>query len=117
MARVKRGVVVKRKHKKFLNLAKGYRGTKSRIFKKAHEAVLHAGEYAFTGRKLKKRDMRNLWITRIGMASKQLGTSYKDLIHGLKLRKIELNRKMLALLVVEDFETFKKVVEKSKHES
>lgn len=114
MSRVKRGIVVKRKHKKLLGLAKGYRGSKSRLIKKAHEAVLHAGEYAFTGRKLKKRDMRNLWITRIGYAAKSQGISYNALVHKLKEHKILLNRKMLAHLVTDDFEAFKKVVEKAK---
>ncbi len=113
MSRVKRALVTQRKHKKLLNLAKGYRGARSRLVKRAHEAVLHAGEYAFSGRKLKKRDMRSLWITRIGYAAKQLGTSYNTLIHHLNQKKIGLNRKMLNELVTQDFETFKKVVEKA----
>lgn len=114
MARVKRGIVVKRKHKKMLEMAKGFRGSRSRLFKRAHEAVLHAGEYAYAGRKLKKRDMRSLWITRIGYASKSLGLSYNTLIHNLKKHKILLNRKMLGFLVTEDIEAFKKVVEKAR---
>lgn len=114
MARVKRGIGVKRKHKKMLRQAKGYRGSRSRSFKRAHESVLHSGEYAFAGRKLKKRDMRRQWITRISQASKQLGVSYSVFLRGLKKNKIGLNRKMLADLVVSDFDIFKKVVEEAK---
>ncbi len=114
MARVKRGIVVKRKHKDLLEQAKGYRGSRSRLIKRAHEAVLHSGEYAFTGRKLRKRDMRALWINRISQACKSLDFSYKDFIYQLKIKKILLNRKILAKLVVEDFDTFKKVVEKTR---
>lgn len=114
MARVKRGVEVRRKHKQMLELAKGYRGSRSRSIKRAHEAVLHSGEYAFAGRKNKKRDMRRLWITRISQQTKQLGVSYSDFISGLKKNKIGLNRKMLAELVVSDLNAFKKVVEKAR---
>lgn len=113
MARVKRGIVAKRKHKDLLDRAEGYRGARSRSVKRAHEAVLHAGEYAFAGRKLKKRDFRALWINRINQAVRSLGYPYKDFIHKLTEKKIILNRKMLADLVVSDFETFKKVVEKT----
>ena len=111
MARVKRGTTVKKKHKKILGLAKGYRGARSKIFKRAHEAVLHAGEYAYHGRKLKKRDFRALWITHISQAAKLNGISYNLLISTLKAQKIDLNRKMLNELVVNDNESFKKLVE------
>lgn len=114
MTRVKRGITVKRKHKDLLKQARGYRGSRSRLIKRAHESVLHAGEYAFMGRKLKKRDFRNLWIIRISEACKKLDYSYKDFIFNLKQKKILLNRKMLSELVVSDFETFKKVVEKAR---
>lgn len=118
MARVKRGVSVKRRHKAILKRTKGYRGARRTSVKRSHEAVLHAGEYAFMGRKLKKRDIRRLWISRISQATKQLGIPYKDFIHQLTMKKIALNRKMLADLVGTDFETFKKVVEKAKsHDS
>lgn len=110
MARVKRGVEAGRKHKQTLALAKGYRGARSRSVRRAHEAILHAGDYAFAGRKNKKRDLRRLWITRISAATKRLGVSYSDFISGLRKNKIGLNRKMLADLVVNDFETFRKVV-------
>lgn len=114
MARVKRGIGVRRKHKQMLELAKGYRGSRSRSIKRAHESVLHSGEYAFAGRKNKKRDIRRLWITRISEATKQLGVSYSVFISGLKKNSIGLDRKMLADLVTSDFDTFKKVVEKAK---
>lgn len=114
MARVKRGVTSRRKHHKLLGLAKGYRGSRSRSIKRAHESVLHSGEYAFKGRKMRKRDFRRLWITRISESTKQLGMPYKDLIHNLKDKNILLNRKMIADLVVNDFNTFKKLVEQVK---
>lgn len=108
--RVKRGLVSKRKHTKLLKQATGYRGTKRKLVKMAHEAVLHAGVYAFHGRKLKKRDMRSLWITRIGEASKAQGLSYSRLMNGLKKAKIELNRKILSDIVTNDPNTFKSIV-------
>ena len=94
MARVKRGVVSRRKHKKLLALTKGYRGTKRRLVKVAREAALHAGEYAFAGRKNKKRDFRRLWITRISEATKQEGTSYSRFMAGLAKNNIKIDRKI-----------------------
>ena len=114
MARVKRGTVSRRKHKKLLNLTKGYRGTKSRLVRVAKEASLHAGQYAFHGRKLRKRDNRSLWIVRIGEAVKKEGLSYSVFINKLKKANIELDRKILSDLVVEDPETFKKIVSEIK---
>jgi large subunit ribosomal protein L20 len=114
MARVKRGVVSKRKHNKLHELNKGYKGTRSRLIKDAKEAALHAGAYAYEGRKDKKGDFRQLWITRIGEAAKQAGMSYSVLIDGLKKANIQLNRKVLADLVVNDMETFKKVIDSAK---
>ena len=111
MARVKGGVESRRKHKKLLSLTKGYRGTRRRLVKVAHEAALHAGEYAFAGRKNKKRDFRSLWITRISEAAKQEGTSYSKLIAGLTKSNIKLDRKILADLILNDRETFKKIVD------
>ena len=108
--RIKRGVISKRKHNKLKALTKGYRGTKSKLIKMQHEAALHAGAYAYHGRKLRKRDIRALWITRIGEAAKQEGISYSVLINKLKKDKIELDRKILADLVVNDPETFKKIL-------
>lgn len=112
MVRVKRGTVSRRKHKKVLKLAKGYRMTRSRLIKRAKEAVLQAGEHAFAGRKNKKRDFRRLWIVRISEAVKKLGWSYNQFIYALKEKNVELDRKILADLVVNDPETFKKIVEK-----
>lgn len=114
MARIKRGIVSRRKHNKLLNLAKGYRGTKSKLTKVAREAVLHAGSYAYHGRKRKKGDFRRLWITRIGEAAKQNGISYNLLINNLKKSKIELDRKILSEIIVNDPETFKKIIAEAK---
>lgn len=108
--RVKRGLVSKRKHNKLKALTKGYRGTKSRLVKMQHEAALHAGAYAFHGRKLKKRDIRSLWIIRIGEAAKKEGLSYSEFMGKLKKGKIEIDRKILSELVLNDSETFKKIV-------
>lgn len=114
MTRVKRGLVAHRKHKKLLALNRGYRGTKSRLVKVAKEASLHAGEYAFQGRKNKKRDFRRLWITRISEAVKLEGISYSKFMDGVTKKKIGLDRKILSDLVLNDNETFKKIVEKVK---
>lgn len=114
MARVKRGRVSHAKHKKIFEMNKGYRMTKRRLIKVATEASLHAGNYAFAGRKQKKRDFRRLWITRISGALSNLDTSYSQFIAGLKKANILLDRKILAELVSTDLETFKKVVERAK---
>lgn len=114
MSRIKRGKVSRRKHKKVLKLAKGYLALKSRSIRKAKEAVLHAGQYAYHGRKLRKRDFRQLWITRIAEAVKQEGLSYSVFINKLKKANIELDRKILSYLVVNDPPTFKLVVDKVK---
>ncbi|MCL5970099.1 MAG: 50S ribosomal protein L20 [Patescibacteria group bacterium] len=110
MARVKRGIVSKRKHNKLGKLTKGYRGTKHRLIKVAKEAALHAGAYAYHGRKLKKRDIRSLWIVRISEAAKKEGTSYSKLMNGLKKSKIELDRKILSDLVLNDPKTFSELL-------
>jgi large subunit ribosomal protein L20 len=110
MARVKRGVVSRRKHNKLHDLTKGYRGTKSRLIKVAHEAALHAGSYAFHGRKLRKRDFRTLWITRIGEAAKKEDLSYSVLMNKLKKANVEIDRKILSDLVVNDPEIFKELI-------
>ncbi len=106
MSRVKRGVVSRRKHNKIFELAKGYRGTRSRLIKTATEAVLHADAYAYHGRKRKKRDFRRLWITRIGEAAKEEGHTYSTLMNAMKLRNITLDRKILANLITENREAF-----------
>ncbi len=114
MARIKRGTVSKRKHNKLLSMTKGYRGTKSKLVKVAKEASLHAGSYAYHGRKLRKRNFRTLWITRIAEAVKKEGVSYSVFINKLKKAKIELDRKIISNLIVEDQETFKKIVDAAK---
>lgn len=110
MARVKRGMTSRARHKKLLALNKGYRGTKSRLIRVATEASLHAGQYAFHGRKLRKRDFRTLWITRIGEAVKKEDMNYSTFINKLKIAKIELDRKILSDMVVNDPEAFKHIV-------
>lgn len=112
MARVKRGVVSRRKHNKLLGLTKGYRGTKSRLVKVAREAALHAGAYAYHGRKLRKRDFRTLWITRISEATKEHDMSYSTFINKLKKANIEIDRKILSSIIVDDPATFKQIVDK-----
>jgi large subunit ribosomal protein L20 len=114
MARVKRGVVSKRKHNKLAALTKGYRGTKHRLVKAATEAKLHAGAYAYHGRKLRKRDIRALWIVRISEAAKKEGISYSKLIHKLKNSNIEIDRKILSDIVLNDPTTFTEIVKHTK---
>ncbi|EKE13809.1 MAG: 50S ribosomal protein L20 [uncultured bacterium] len=113
MVRIKGGVRTRAKHKKVLKMAKGFWMTRHKQFKKAKEAVLHAGEYAFAGRKHKKRDFRQLWIMRMNAALRELGMKYSILINKLKVNKIELDRKILSQLAVEHPEVFKKIVEKA----
>jgi len=106
MARVKRGVVAHRRHKKILARAKGYYGARSRVYRVAFQAVIKAGQYAYRDRRQKKRDFRKLWITRINAAARINGLSYSRLMHGLKVAGIEVNRKMLADLAVHDEKAF-----------
>ena len=113
--RVKRGLVSKRKHRKLLGLAKGYWGIRSRTVRKAKESVLHSGSYAFHGRKLKKRNFRALWNIRIGEAAKLNGLSYSVFINRLKKSNVELDRKVLSEIAVNDAATFKFIVEHVKH--
>lgn len=115
MAHVKRGMVSRRKHKKLLSLAKGYRQNRSRNVKQAREAVLHAGSYAFQGRKAKKRTFRALWNVRISEAVKQEGISYSEFIHMLKKSQVELDRKILSNLLLSDPAAFKNIVDKVKN--
>ena len=109
--RVTRGVTSKAKHNKIFADNKGYRMTKRRLISVAIEAHLHAGEYAFAGRKNRKRDFRQLWITRIGEAVKLRGLNYNGFIHSLKVANIELDRKSLSYLVTEHPEAFSAVVD------
>ncbi len=112
--RVKRGVTTHAKHKKLFQANKGYRMTKRRLTRVAKEAHLHAGEYAYAGRKLRKRDFRRLWITRISEAVKQNGFSYSMFIHKLKDANINVDRKILADLVLEHPDAFTAIVDKAK---
>ena len=102
MPRAKRGNKRLQSRKKILKLAKGYRGTKSKLYRSAKESVERGLNFAYTGRKLKKRDFRSLWIVRIGAAAKLNGLSYNQFIHGLKVAGVELDRKILADLAVND---------------
>ncbi len=113
MPRVKGGPRAREKHKKILKKAKGYRMTRSTLFKRANEAVLRAGEHAFHGRKEKKRDFRRLWIQRITAALGDFDLNYSRFIHLLKEKDIRLNRKMLSQLAIIDAEGFKSVVEEA----
>lgn len=112
--RVKRGVVSRRKHNKIFDLTKGYRGSRNRLVRTAKTAILQAGQYSFAGRKNRKRDFRALWITRISEAVKEYSISYSKFIKSLQKLQINLNRKMLADLVLNDKESFKKIVEMAK---
>ena len=114
MARVKRGVQARRSHKKILKAAKGYYGARSRVFRVAKQAVIKAGQYAYRDRRVKKRNFRALWITRINAQSRVAGLSYSRLIAGLKKSNIELDRRVLADLAVHDKVAFAAVVTKAK---
>ncbi len=114
MARVKGAMMTRKRRNKVLKAAKGYWGAKSKHFKMAKEAVMKSGNYAFAGRKMKKRDFRSLWITRISAQAKVNGMNYSTFMHGLKLANIDLNRKMLAELAVSDKEAFAVLAEKAK---
>ena len=110
MARVKRGVQAKARHKKVLKQAKGYRGARSRTYKVAKQAVMRAGQYAYRDRRVKKRVFRSLWIVRINAAAREHGLTYSKFISLLKEKDITLNRKTLAYMAVNDPEAFSQVV-------
>ena len=110
MVRVKRGNVARKRRKKVLHLAKGYRGAHSRLFRVANQQVMKALRYSYVGRKQKKRVFRKLWITRINAASRLKGVSYSRLIHNFKKSNIGLNRKMLAQIAVLDSSTFNELI-------
>ena len=114
MARVKGAMMTRKRRNKVLKAAKGYWGAKSKHFKMAKQAVLKSGNYAFAGRKMKKRDFRRLWITRISAQAKVNGMNYSTFMHGLKNAGIDLNRKMLAELAVSDKEAFAELAAKAK---
>ena len=114
MARVKGALATRKRRKKVLKLAKGYWGAKSKHFKMAKEAVMKSGNYAYIGRKQKKRDFRRLWITRISAGCKANGINYSTFMNGLKKAGITLNRKMLSEIAIADAEGFTALVEKAK---
>mgnify|MGYP000282922796 CR=1 FL=1 len=107
MARVKRGLMRHKRHKKMIGRAKGYWGRKKNVFKRAQEQVMKSGQYAFRDRRAKKRDFRRLWIVRITAACRECGLKYSELIHGLSKNGIQVNRKMLSELAIADMGAFR----------
>ena len=116
MARIKGALATRKRRKKTLKLAKGYYGAKKNHFKMAKQAVMKSGQYAYIGRRLRKRDFRKLWITRISDDCKLNGMNYSSFMHGLKLAGISLNRKMLSEMAISDAEGFASLCEKAKAE-
>ena len=114
MARVKGAMMTRKRRNKILRLAKGYWGSKFKHFKMANQAVMKSLTYAYTGRKLKKRDYRKLWITRISAACKQNGMNYSTFMHGLKVQGIDMNRKMLSEMAIHEPAAFTALCEKAK---
>lgn len=112
--RIKRGVNAVKKRRKILKNAKGYFGAKSKLYRIARQAVMKSGQYAYVGRKLKKRDFRSLWIARINAAARLNGLSYSKLMYGLKKANVSLNRKVLADIAVSDAQAFQGLCEKAK---
>ncbi|MGO1580992.1 MAG: 50S ribosomal protein L20 [Peptoniphilaceae bacterium] len=116
MARIKRAVNAKKRHKKVLKQAKGYFGAKSKLFRPANQAVMKSLSYAYIGRKQRKRDFRKLWIARINAAARMNGMSYSKFVSGLKKANVEINRKMLSEMAINDPQGFAKLVEVAKGE-
>jgi len=114
MARIKGAIMTRKRRNKTLKLAKGYYGSKSKLFKTAKQAVMKSGQYAYIGRKQKKRDFRRLWITRISAACKANGMNYSTFINGLKKAEINLNRKMLSEIAIADPAAFTAITEQAK---
>ena len=114
MARIKGALMTRKRRNKMLKLAKGYWGAKSKHFKMAKEQVMKSGNYAFAGRKMKKRQFRNLWIMRINNAVRPMGINYSTFMNGLKKAGIELNRKMLSEMAIQDPQSFAALVETAK---
>jgi len=113
MARVKRGVVARRRHRKVLNRAKGYYGARRKVFRVAKQAVIKAGQYSYRDRRQRKRDFRSLWIARINAAARENGLSYSRFINGLKRAEVGIDRKVLADLAVHDKAAFRALAEKA----
>ncbi|MGR6835601.1 50S ribosomal protein L20 [Syntrophomonas erecta] len=114
MPRIKRGVTSHKRHKKILKMAKGYRGSKSKLYRVANEQVMKSGQYAYIHRKLKKREFRKLWIARINAAARDNGTTYSKMIHGLKVAGVDIDRKVLAELAITDPGGFTELAEIAK---
>ena len=114
MARVKGGTVARKRRKKILKLAKGYFGSKHRLYKTANEQVMRSLQYAYRDRRQRKRDFRKLWITRINAAARMNGLSYSKFMHGLKLAEIDINRKMLAQIAISDSKAFTQIADQAK---
>ena len=110
MARIKRGLMRHKRHKKVIKAATGYWGRKKNVFKRAHEQVMKSGQYAFRDRRAKKRDFRRLWIVRLSAGCRMCGVKYSDLIHGMTVKGMQLDRKALSELAIHDIETFKTIV-------
>lgn len=115
MARVKKAMNARKKHKKVLKLAKGFRGARSKLYRPANEFVMKSLAHSYKGRKLKKRDFRRLWIARINAGTRQYGLSYSKFMNGLKKSNININRKMLSEMAIHDAEGFKQLVETAKN--
>ena len=113
MARVKRGLMRHKRHKKIIQKASGYWGRKKNVFSRAHEQVMKAGQYAFRDRRRRKRDFRRLWIARVSAASRDCGVKYSQLIHGLNSKGIQVNRKMLSELAIADMDAFRALVKQA----
>ena len=115
MARIKGAMMTRKRRKKTLKLAKGYFGSKSKHFKMAKQQVMKSGNYAFAGRKMKKREFRNLWITRINAACRAEGMNYSSFMNGLKKAGVEMNRKMLSEMAIHDPKSFSALIETAKN--
>ena len=113
MARVKRGLMRHKRHKKIIQKASGYWGRKKNVFSRAHEQVMKSGQYAFRDRRRRKRDFRRLWVARISASSRSIGVKYSVLIHGLNSKGIQVNRKMLSELAIADFPAFEALVKQA----
>jgi len=114
MARVKRGVTARARHKKLLKKAKGYYGARGRVYRAAKQQVIKSGQYAYRDRRVKKREFRALWIQRINAAANELGLSYSKFIYGLSLAEIQIDRKMLSDIAIHDKPAFAKLVDQAK---
>jgi large subunit ribosomal protein L20 len=114
LTRIKRGVTKRRRHKKLLKATKGHKGVRHSLYRRAHESLIHALRYSYSHRKEKKGDMRRLWTIRVNAAARANGISYSQLIHALKLGGVEVNRKMLADLAVEDPQAFTQIAQHAK---